>query len=148
MLAEAAGGTPEGILIATGSEVQIALAARETLQAEGVATRVVSMPSQEWFALQDDAYRESVLPAGVRARVAIEAGIAQSWHELLGDAGRAVSLEHYGASAAYQRLYEEFGITPEATVAKARESIAAARGDEAPGADQEAAQGGTGDLPK
>ncbi|HLS73782.1 MAG TPA: transketolase [Actinomycetaceae bacterium] len=148
VLAEAAGGAPDVILIATGSEVQIALAARETLQAEGVATRVVSMPSQEWFALQDDAYRESVLPAQVRARVSIEAGVAMSWQELIGDAGRAVSLEHYGASAGYQRLYEEFGITPEATVAKARESIAAARGDDSPGANQETAQGGTGDLPK
>src|SRR5690625_4625175 len=148
VLAEAAGGAPDVILIATGSEVQIALAARETLQAEGVATRVVSLPSQEWFALQDDAYRESVLPAQVRARVSIEAGVAMSWQELIGDAGRAVSLEHYGASAGYQRLYEEFGITPEATVAKARESIAAARGDDSPGANQEAAQGGTGDLPK
>ena len=136
------------ILVATGSEVQVAVAARETLQADGVPTRVVSMPSQEWFALQDDAYRESVLPAQGRARVSIEAGVAMSWQELIGDAGRAVSLEHYGASAGYQRLYEEFGITPEATVAKARESIAAARGDDSPGANQEAAQGGTGDLPK
>ncbi|WP_324652216.1 transketolase [Georgenia sp. H159] len=147
VLAEATGGAPDVILIATGSEVQIALAARETLQAEGVATRVVSMPSREWFALQDDAYQEEVLPSRVKARVSVEAAIAQGWHEIVGDAGRCVSLEHYGASAAYERLYEEFGITAEATVAKARESLAAA-GHEAPGTDQEAAPGGTGDLPK
>ncbi len=147
VLAEAAGGTPQVILIATGSEVQVALAARETLQAEGVATRVVSMPSREWFALQDDAYQEEVLPGSVKARVSVEAAIAQGWHEIVGDAGRCVSIEHYGASAAYERLYEEFGITAEATVAKARESLAAA-GQDSPGTDQEAAPGGTGDLPK
>ncbi len=147
VLAEATGGRPDVILIATGSEVQIALAARETLQADGVPTRVVSMPCREWFAMQDDAYQEEVLPSAVKARVSVEAAVAQGWHEIVGDAGRCVSLEHYGASAAYQRLYEEFGITAEATVAKARESIAAA-GREAPGADQEASPGGTGDLPK
>lgn len=147
VLAEAAGGTPQVILIATGSEVQIALEARETLQAEGVATRVVSMPSREWFALQDDAYQEEVLPGSVKARVSVEAAIAQGWHEIVGDAGRCVSIEHYGASAAYERLYEEFGITAEATVAKARESLAAA-GQDSPGTDQDAAPGGTGDLPK
>lgn len=147
VLAEATGGTPQVILIATGSEVQVALAARETLQAEGVATRVVSMPCREWFALQDDAYQEEVLPGSVKARVSVEAAIAQGWHELVGDAGRCVSIEHYGASAAYERLYEEFGITAEATVAKARESLAAA-GQDSPGTDQDAAPGGTGDLPK
>ncbi|WP_193311353.1 transketolase [Georgenia satyanarayanai] len=147
VLAEAAGGTPQVILIATGSEVQIALEARETLQAEGVATRVVSMPSREWFALQDDAYQEEVLPGSVKARVSVEAAIAQGWHEIVGDAGRCVSIEHYGASAAYERLYEEFGITAEATVAKAHESLAAA-GQDSPGTDQDAAPGGTGDLPK
>jgi len=147
VLAEATGGTPDVILIATGSEVQIALAARETLQADGVPTRVVSMPCREWFAMQDDAYQEEVLPGSVKARVSIEAAIAQGWHEIVGDAGRCVSLEHYGASAAYQRLYEEFGITAEATVEKARESLAAA-GHDSPGEDQEAAPGGTGDLPK
>ncbi|MEE6286241.1 transketolase [Georgenia sp. MJ173] len=148
VLAEATGGTPEVILIATGSEVQIALAARETLQADGVATRVVSMPSLEWFAVQDDAYRESVLPPSVRARVSIEAGIALSWHGVVGDAGRSVSLEHYGASAAFERLYEEFGLTPAATVAKARESIAAAAGDAAPTDQAGGTASGTGDLPK
>jgi len=98
-------------------------------EADGIPTRVVSMPSQEWFAQQDDEYRESVLPSGVRARVSVEAGIAMSWHRIVGDAGRTVSLEHYGASAAAETLFEEFGFTPEAVVAAARESIAAAQGD-------------------
>jgi transketolase len=128
VLLEASSGTPEVILIGTGSEVQLAVAAREILEADGVPTRVVSMPSQEWFAEQDDAYRESVLPAGVRARVSVEAGIAMSWHRLVGDAGRTVSLEHYGASAAAETLFEQFGFTAEAVVAAARESIAAAQG--------------------
>ncbi|NLF06336.1 MAG: transketolase, partial [Actinomycetales bacterium] len=128
VLLEASTGTPDVILIATGSEVQLAVAARETLEADGVATRVVSAPSLEWFADQDDAYRESVLPAAVKARVSVEAGIALSWRGIVGDAGRSVSLEHYGASAAYEKLYEEFGITAEAVVAAARESLEAARG--------------------
>ncbi len=129
VLLEASTGTPEVILIGTGSEVQLAVAARETLEADGVPTRVVSMPSQEWFAEQDDAYRESVLPAGIKARVSVEAGIAMSWHRLVGDAGRTVSLEHYGASAAAETLFEQFGFTAEAVVAAARESLTAARGD-------------------
>lgn len=116
---------PQVILVATGSEVQLAVEARETLQAEGVATRVVSMPCVEWFDKQDAAYREKVLPSAVKARVSVEAGIAQSWHRFIGDAGRSVSLEHYGASADYKTLFREFGITEEAVVAAARESIAA-----------------------
>ena len=128
VLLEASSGSPDVILIATGSEVQLAVAARETLEAEGVATRVVSAPSLEWFAEQDEAYRESVLPSAVKARVSVEAGIALSWRGIVGDAGRSVSLEHYGASAAYEKLFEEFGITAEAVVAAARESLEAARG--------------------
>ncbi len=128
VLLEASNGTPDVILIATGSEVQLAVAARETLEAEGVATRVVSAPSLEWFAEQDEAYRESVLPSAVKARVSVEAGLALSWHKIVGDAGRSVSLEHYGASADYQTLFEKFGITAEAVVAAARESLEAARG--------------------
>ncbi|CAM3384153.1 transketolase [Occultella aeris] len=127
VLLESSTDTPEVILIATGSEVQIAVAAREQLEAKGVGTRVVSAPSLEWFEEQDADYRESVLPSAVRARVSIEAGIALSWYKYLGDAGRAVSLEHYGASADYKVLFAEFGITAEATVAAAKESIAAAR---------------------
>ncbi len=128
ILAEARNGAPEVILMATGSEVQLAVSARETLEAEGIATRVVSVPSLEWFNSQDEAYRESVLPRSLRARVSVEAGVAQSWQGLLGDAGRAVSLEHYGASADYKTLYREFGITAEAVVAAARDSISAAAG--------------------
>jgi transketolase len=112
------------ILIATGSEVQLAVQAREALQAEGIATRVVSMPCVEWFNKQDAAYREAVLPAAVKARVSVEAGLALGWKEFVGDAGRSVSLEHYGASADYKRLFQEFGITAEAVAAAAKDSLA------------------------
>ncbi|WP_447925397.1 transketolase [Georgenia muralis] len=147
VLAEAPGGTPDVILLASGSEVQLALAAREQLAAQDVAARVVSVPCMEWFDEQDDAYREEVLPAAVRARVSVEAGLAMSWRSLVGDAGRSVSLEHYGASGDYKVLYEKFGITAEAVVAAAQESIAA------DGARQPVRAGvptlsGTGDLPK
>ncbi|RYV50870.1 transketolase [Pengzhenrongella frigida] len=125
VLLEASGGIPAVILIGTGSEVQLAVEARTLLEAEGIATRVVSMPSQEWFAEQPDSYREFVLPSTVKARVSVEAGIAMSWHKLVGDAGRSVSLEHYGASAAAETLFEEFGITTAAVVSAAKESIAA-----------------------
>jgi len=121
-------GAPDVILVGTGSEVQLAVQAREQLAAEGVAARVVSMPSREWFDKQDAEYRESVLPAAVKARVSVEAGVAQGWRDIVGDAGRSVSLEHYGASADYQTLYREFGITAEAVAAAARESLAAVRG--------------------
>lgn len=119
-------GTPEVILIGTGSELSLAVAAAETLTHEGVAVRVVSMPSREWFDEQDDAYRDGVLPPTVRARVAVEAGVAQGWHDLIGDAGRFVGLDHYGASAAGALLFEKFGITSDAVVTAARESIRAA----------------------
>ncbi|WP_053741494.1 transketolase [Streptomyces sp. NRRL WC-3618] len=127
VLFEAEGGTPEVILIATGSEVHVAVGARELLQAEGVPTRVVSMPSVEWFEEQDQGYRESVLLPSVKARVAVEAGIGLTWHKYVGDAGRIVSLEHFGASADGKVLFEEFGFTAENVAAKARESIAAAQ---------------------
>ncbi len=125
VLAEADGGSAEVILIGTGSEVQLALAARETLQAEGVPTRVVSMPCTEWFDEQPAEYRESVLPAAVSARVSVEAGRAMPWYKYVGSQGRCVSLEHFGASADYKKLYEEFGITADAVVEAARESLAA-----------------------
>jgi transketolase len=146
VLLEASTAVPDVILIGTGSEVQLAVAARQTLEADGIGTRVVSMPSHEWFAEQPDAYREQVLPRAVRARVSVEAGIALSWHQLVGDAGRSVSLEHYGASAAFETIFEEFGITASAVVAAAHESIAAARGD-APASSTPAAptQSGAGD---
>ncbi|MDJ0338379.1 transketolase [Cryobacterium sp. PH31-O1] len=114
------------LLIATGSEVQLAVEAREALQAEGIATRVISVPCVEWFNKQDAAYRESVLPAAVKARVSVEAGLALGWKEFVGDAGRSISLEHYGASADYKRLFQEFGITTAAVTAAAKDSLAAA----------------------
>jgi transketolase len=125
VLAEAANSSPDVIFIATGSELQIAVEARAVLAAEGIHARVVSAPSLEWFAEQDAAYRESVLPSGVTARVSIEAGLALGWKEYVGDAGRSVSIEHFGASADYKTLFREFGITTEAAVAAARESLAA-----------------------
>ena len=124
VLQEADGAGPQVILVATGSEVQIAVAAREQLQAEGIPTRVVSMPCREWFDAQDDEYRAEVFPTQVRARVSVEAAVGQGWREIVGDAGRVVSLEHFGASAAYQKLYEEFGFTAEAVVAAAKGSLA------------------------
>lgn len=125
VLAEARNGEPELILIATGSEVQLALAAREVLEAEGVATRVVSMPSQEWFAEQSEEYREQVLPAAVTARVSVEAGLALTWAPYLGSRGRSVSVEEFGASADGDELLERYGITTDAVVAAARETLAA-----------------------
>ena len=124
VMLEAEGGAAQVLLIGTGSEVQLAVAARETLQAAGIPTRVVSMPCVEWFEEQDRAYRDTVLPPAVRARVSVEAGIAQSWHRYTGDSGRNVSLEHFGASADAKVLYREFGLTAEAVVAAAHESIA------------------------
>lgn len=112
------------ILIGTGSEVQLAVAAREALQADGIPTRVVSMPCVEWFNKQEAAYREAVLPAAVKARVSVEAGLALGWKEFVGDAGRSISLEHFGASADYKRLFQEFGITAEAVTAAAKDSLA------------------------
>jgi transketolase len=115
------------VLIGTGSEVQLAVAAREQLAADGIGARVVSMPCREWFDAQDQAYRDSILPPGVRARVSVEAAVAQGWREMVGDAGRMVSLEHFGASADYARIYQEFGITAEAVAQAAKDSIEAAR---------------------
>jgi len=125
VLFDAEGGEPQVILIGTGSEVQLAVEARERLQSEGVRARVVSMPSVEWFEEQEQGYRDSVLLPTVRARVAVEAAVAQSWYAYVGDAGRIVSLEHYGASADYKTLYREFGITADAVVEAAHESLEA-----------------------
>ncbi|WP_236791212.1 transketolase [Amycolatopsis sp. GM8] len=124
VLADASEGAPEVVLIGTGSEVQLAVEARKVLEAEGVRTRVVSMPCFEWFEAQDEAYRESVLPSGVKARVAVEAGIAQPWYRYVGDSGEIVSIEHYGASADYKTLFREFGFTADAVVDAARSSLA------------------------
>ena len=118
---------PDVILLATGSEVQLAVEAAQQLESEGTAARVVSAPCLEWFDEQDAEYRESVLPSSVRARVSVEAGLAQSWHKYTGTFGRNVSLEHYGASAPGDELFEKFGFTSAAVADAARESIAEAQ---------------------
>ncbi|MBU4465827.1 MAG: transketolase, partial [Actinobacteria bacterium] len=123
VLAEAPNGTPDVILIATGSEVQLAVEARTVLAADGINARVVSVPSLEWFDEQDAAYRESVLPKAVTARVSVEAGIALPWRGLVGDRGRSVSIEHFGASADYKTLFQKFGITTDHVVEAARETL-------------------------
>ncbi|MFH0177587.1 transketolase [Streptomyces cacaoi] len=128
VLVESSTATPEVVLVATGSEVQLAVAAREALEAEGIGVRVVSMPSVEWFEEQPREYRDSVLPPSVKARVAVEAGIGLTWYRFVGDAGRIVSLEHFGASADAQTLFAEYGFTAENVAAAARASLAAARG--------------------
>ncbi|MEN9730892.1 MAG: hypothetical protein RL488_202 [Actinomycetota bacterium] len=122
-LVDAANGKPKLILIATGSEVQLAVAAREQLEAAGVPTRVVSAPCLEWFDEQPAAYREEVLPSKVQARVSVEAGLALGWSKYVGPFGKSVSIEHYGASADYQTLFREFGITTEAVVSTAKEVL-------------------------
>ncbi|TSD95311.1 transketolase [Skermania sp. ID1734] len=123
ILAEASKPTPDVVIIATGSELQIAVAARNSLEADGIATRVVSMPCVEWFDNQDQSYRDEVLPPAVKARVAVEAGIAMPWYRFVGDAGEIVSIEHFGASADYQTLFREFGFTDSHVAAAARKSI-------------------------
>ncbi len=123
VLADATGGQPQVILIGTGSEVQLAMKARETLEAEGTPTRVVSMPCVEWFRAQDRAYQQQVLPGTCKARVSVEAAIAMGWRDLVGEAGEIVSIEHYGASAAHTVLFEQFGFTPDRVVAAAHASL-------------------------
>jgi transketolase len=115
------------ILIATGSEVPIALEARELLSGGGISARVVSMPCVEWFDEQDESYRREVLPPTIRARVSVEAGITPPWKLFVGDAGASIGVDRYGASAAYQKIYEEFGITAERVAAAARDSLARVR---------------------
>lgn len=119
--------TPAVLLLATGSEVAIAIAAQEQLAARGISARVVSLPCWEWFAEQSAEYREQVLPSSIKARVSIEAGVGMGWREFVGDAGEIVSLEHFGASAQYTELYQLFGITAEAMVAAAERSLAKVR---------------------
>ncbi len=128
VLAEAASGTAEVIIIATGSEVELAIAAREQLEAAGVATRVVSAPSLEWFAAQTPEYQEQVLPASVAARVSVEAGVTGPWRQYVGTHGESIGIDHFGASADYQTLYEKFGITTDAVVQAAHKSLASAKG--------------------
>jgi transketolase len=123
VLLDVEGGDPDVILMGTGSEVQIAVAARELLAADGIRARVVSMPCLEWFEEQEEAYRETVLPPTVKARVSVEAGVKQGWREYVGDHGRIVSIDHYGASADYARIYEELGMTGETVANAARDSL-------------------------
>jgi transketolase len=126
VLADTAGKvTPDVILMATGSEVQIAVAAHEQLSAAGIRSRVVSLPSFELFDEQLAAYRDEVLPPAVTARVAVEAGVRQCWDKYLGPSGAFIGLDTYGASAPYQDIYLHRGITPEAVVAAAKEQIGA-----------------------
>ncbi len=128
VLVDTDGGLPDVVLIGTGSEVQLAVQAREALAEKGIRARVVSMPCREWFDEQEASYRETVIPPTVKARVSVEAGIAQGWREVVGDSGRIVSIEHYGASADYERIYREYGITAEAVAAAAEDSIRVATG--------------------
>ncbi|OUS90120.1 transketolase [Rhodococcus sp. NCIMB 12038] len=128
VLADASTGAPEVVLIGTGSELQLAVAAREALEADGIPTRVVSMPCVEWFDAQDQAYRDGVLPPTVKARVAVEAGISMPWYRFVGDAGEIISIEHFGASADYKTLFREFGFTAEAVTAAAQRSLARVKG--------------------
>jgi len=127
VLADPGGSEPDVIVIATGSEVQLALASRDLLAADGIKARVVSMPCVEWFNEQDASYRDQVLPPHIGARVSVEAGIALGWRQFVGDAGRSISLEHFGASADYQTLYAEFGITADRVAEAARDSLAGVR---------------------
>ncbi len=120
ILSEAQGGTPKLILIATGSEVSLAMEAQPKLEEAGVPTRVVSMPSFELFAQQDEAYQQTVLPDGVSARLSIELGISVGWEEWIGPGGASLAIDHFGASAPYERVLKEFGYTVENVVAVAQ----------------------------
>jgi transketolase len=123
VLIDAEGGSPDVILIGTGSELQLAVQARELLAEKGISARVVSMPCREWFDRQEQSYRDTVLPPIVKARVSVEAAVSMGWREVVGSTGRMVSLEHYGASADYATIYREFGITAEAVALAAEGSI-------------------------
>ena len=126
VLADAPAGAPQLILLATGSEVEIALGAHAQLMREGIASRVVSLPCLEYFAAQPAAYRDQVLPPTVTRRIAIEAAAPQSWWRWVGERGVIVGLNHFGASAPYQRLYKEFGLTVERVVAEAKALLSGA----------------------
>jgi transketolase len=123
VLSEAAGGAPQVLLLGSGSEIPICLAAQLQLESQGVATRVVSVPCMEWFDAQDESYRSEVLPAGISARVAVEAGVRQSWEKYLGPQGRFVGMSGFGASAPFETLYQHFGITAERVVEEAMRAL-------------------------
>ena len=128
VLLDAEGGVPDVVLVATGSEVQLAVEARTLLADKGIRARVVSMPCREWFDSQDQSYRDTVIPPTVKARVSVEAGVAQGWREVVGDHGRSVSLEHFGASADFATIFRQFGITAEAVVLAVEDSIRSVAG--------------------
>jgi transketolase len=115
--------SPDVLIIASGSEVSIALKASEELAQKGLKARVISAPCLEWYREQEQGYKDLLMPKSVKARVSVEAGIAQGWHEFIGDSGVAISLEHYGASASAPVLFKEFGFTAEAVVKACQESI-------------------------
>jgi transketolase len=123
VLADARGSTPAVILIGAGSEVELVLGAYETLRAEGITARAVSMPSMELFARQPEAYRDAVLPPLVRARLAVEAASPEPWYRWVGDRGAVLGIARFGASAPYQRIYQEFGLTVEHVVRRARQLL-------------------------
>jgi transketolase len=123
VLQDASDGRPKLIIIATGSEVSLAVEARKVFEDEGTPTRVVSMPCVEWFDAQDQSYRRDVIPPEVKARVSVEAAVAQTWHKFVGDDGECVSIEHYGASADYKTLFQQFGFTTEAVVEAGRRTL-------------------------
>ncbi len=127
VLADAASGEPDVLLIATGSEVSLAIAARKTLAERGLQARVVSMPSQEIFEEQPETYRDEVLPPSVRARLVIEAGSPQGWHKYAGDEGDVAGIDHFGASAPAKVVFEKFGFTPEKIAERAAALIERAR---------------------
>ncbi|MCA0336024.1 MAG: transketolase [Actinobacteria bacterium] len=132
VLLDSSSATPEVILIATGSEVHLAVEARESLEKAGIGTRVVSMPCVEWFTEQSKSYRDRVLPPSVRARVAVEAGVPTGWREFVGDAGEVIGIDHFGASADAATLFEKFGFTASAVVSAARRSLKNARSSAVP----------------
>jgi len=128
ILVESSKAAPDVVLIGTGSELQYAVEAREQLEAQGIAARVVSMPCVEWFESQDQNYRDQVIPPTVKARVSVEAGIAMPWYKIVGGFGEIVSLEHFGESADAKMLFREFGFTAEAVTAAAQRSITNVKG--------------------
>jgi len=124
VLQDATGGSPKVILLGSGSELQLAVEARSRLEREGIPTRVVSVMSWHLFRHQDESYCDTVLPTGVRARVSVEAGVTLGWDRWVGSSGRSVGIDHFGASAPWQRLYKEFGVTTDAVVAAAHAALA------------------------
>ncbi len=123
VLEECSAGLPDVIIVATGSEIALALQARELLEADGTATRVVSMPCIEWFRAQPASYQQTVLPPDIKARVSVEAGVPQGWREVVGDSGELVAIDHFGASAEGDVLFEQFGFTPDRVVAAAHAAM-------------------------